>query len=182
MNKSLKALDVIVRLLKGNCWYRIVGGYAIDGYLGCLSRPHNDIDIIILEEEIYSIQEVLRKNGYSFSLLNYKIHLLIDGVAIDLGRFQRDQESYWLVTLPDHKWPTSLLKEEEVTLEGIRFTVPSKEFLLATKLCDQRHKSQNDRRILLQLGCNIETAKKYQFPFPKHLTSIEAKKTNRDFL
>ena len=170
MNKSLEALGAIVGLLQGN-WYRIVGGYAIDGYIGHLTRPHKDIDIIILEEELNSIQEVLRENGYSFSLLNYKIYLLIDGVAIDLGRFQRDQESYWLVTLPEHKWPAYLLKGEEVTLEGIHFLVPSKEFLLSGKLSDRRRSTRTDRQLLKQLGVNIKTAKKYRFSYRRFLAS-----------
>lgn len=164
MDKHLKTLNIIVRLLmKGNCWYRVVGGLGIDGYVGRISRPHHDIDIIILEEQVERIKEVLRKNAYEFTLFNHKILLKIDDVTVELGRFQRNQKDYWLVTLPSHKWPADLLKGEEVTLEGIRFTVPSKEFLLSTKLSDKRKKSENDRRILEQLGCNTKTAKKHQF-------------------
>ena len=165
MDSTIKALEAIVEALKDS-WYRIVGGLAVDGYVGHLTRSHSDVDVIILEEELDRVQEALRKNSHSFTLFPYKVRLLIDGVAVDLGRFQRSQEGYWLVTLPEHKWPVDLLEKEEVTLEGIQFKVPSKEFLLSTRLMDRRRsKASHDRQILKRMGVSTQIAKEHRFPY-----------------
>ena len=73
MNKSLEALGAIVGLLQGN-WYRIVGGYAIDGYIGHLTRPQKDIDIIILEEELNS-KTLLRTGKDYLEEILFSFHL-----------------------------------------------------------------------------------------------------------
>lgn len=53
VGKDLKFIDLITQDAKG-FGYRVVisGGYAVDGNLGRITRPHNDIDI-----EIYGVEE-----------------------------------------------------------------------------------------------------------------------------
>lgn len=168
--KSLRVLDAMVRILEeNNCWNRTVGGWGVDGHVGHITRPHHDVDIVVLEEQIELVQETLRKSGYSFILQNYCIYLKVDGVVVTLGRFDRSRRGYWLITLPSHKWPASFFRGEEATLEGVKFTVPSKEFLLSTKMKgDRRHKGRHDIRLLKQLGTNAKLAERYIFPFGDH--------------
>ncbi len=172
MEKSLEVLGLVVSLLERNsCWYRVAGGYAVDGYAGCMTRTHNDVDALVLDSDFERIIEIFRNNdGSSFSIYPFKAEFELDGVHVDFGRFQRDQsqENYWLVTAPEHKWPASLLEGKEVTLGGIQFWVPSKDFLLSTRLLDTRVKSRRDINLLLRLGSNAKTARRYQFDFGRH--------------
>jgi len=172
MEKSLKVLGAVVSLLERNsCWYRIAGGYAVDGYAGYMTRAHNDVDALVLDSDFERIIEIFRNNGgSSFFIYPFKAEFELSGVHVDFGRFQRDrgQENYWLVTTPEHKWPASLLEGKEVTLEGIRFLVPSKDFLLSTRLLDKRAKGRRDKNLLLRLGSDAKTARRYQFNFGRH--------------
>ena len=49
------------------CW--IVGGWGIDALLGRESRPHKDLDILVLVEDLDSFFVLLEGHGYSLKLL-----------------------------------------------------------------------------------------------------------------
>ncbi len=93
MERSLKALGAVVSILeRGGYWYRAVGGHAVDGHAGCLTRTHHDVDVLVLEEDFEKIVEIFKKNGgNSFSIYSFKAEFELDGVHVDFGRFQRDQ-------------------------------------------------------------------------------------------
>lgn len=98
---TIKALEMILEILNSNgLWYRIIGGLAVDGCVGHITRHHDDVDVLILEEELEKVQEALRKNSFSFSLLPYKIHTTIDGVPVGLGIIRQCQDFLWLITFP----------------------------------------------------------------------------------
>lgn len=164
MVNFLNILDTIIRILEDlGCWYRVVGGCAVDGYIGHITRSHNDIDIAILEEDLDRIEQSLNERGYSFSLLPFKLSFTIEDAKIELLRFHKNPEGYWFVA-PKHSWPTDWLQGKEVLLEGVRIIVPSKEFLLSTRLRDRRREGKHDRQLLEQLGTNKTVAKRHRYP------------------
>jgi len=166
----IEALRTTIALLTTGAadglWYRIVGGVGVDGHVGHLTRNHADIDGIVLEEDLPSLLEALDRVGYE--LYPWKIKFSVNDVKVELGRLGCDEEAFWSKTMPEFQWPRQLLEGQEVALEGIRFWVPSKEFLLSTKLEDARPEGEHDRNILLNLGANLEVAREFQFPWHKH--------------
>ncbi|MCP6719230.1 MAG: hypothetical protein KJI71_03300 [Patescibacteria group bacterium] len=128
-----KTLREIIPIMETNkLWYRVFGGVAVDGYLKEVSRQHSDVDLLILEEEIEKIKEALKK--YQVEVLEHKIFIMIEGVEVALARFAEGEEGYYFTILPTHKWPRKLLEPTEIVFEGIKFTAPSKEFLLSIKM------------------------------------------------
>jgi len=168
------SLEKIIRLLEDHkLWYRVVGGIAIDAQIGIKTRQHNDIDIIVLNKEVEILNNILKNAGHPFKREDHKIYFYLDEVKIELGIFEKTKEGYHLksekhrwnnLKTSDHYWPEELLEESIRIFEGIQFKVPSKEFLLSTKLGDLREKGINDQKILLFLRTNKEIAEKYQFP------------------
>lgn len=67
INPEMTAQDVVafVQLLNQyriNVW--IDGGWAVDAVLGCQTRPHSDLDIAVLHQDVPQILALLAERGY----------------------------------------------------------------------------------------------------------------------
>ena len=47
----------------------IVGGWGIDALLGEQTRPHKDLDIIMLVDDVFRMREYLARDGYGLEML-----------------------------------------------------------------------------------------------------------------
>lgn len=65
--QDVLALYDLLRHAGIKCW--IVGGWDIDALLGRESRPHKDLDILVLVEDLDSFFVLLEGHGYSLKLL-----------------------------------------------------------------------------------------------------------------
>lgn len=68
----VSAEDVIrlyQRLLENNIQIWLVGGWGIDALLGEQTRPHKDLDVIMLVDDVGRLRELLSHDGYEFGYL-----------------------------------------------------------------------------------------------------------------
>jgi len=68
----ISAEDVIYlyhRLLDHNIRIWLVGGWGIDALLGEQTRPHKDLDVIMLVDDVGRMCELLSHDGYQFGYL-----------------------------------------------------------------------------------------------------------------
>jgi lincosamide nucleotidyltransferase A/C/D/E len=66
------AQDVITiyqRLLDEGIPIWLTGGWGIDALLGEQTRPHRDIDVIMLLDDVVRMREILESDGYSLKML-----------------------------------------------------------------------------------------------------------------
>ena len=49
------------------CW--VVGGWGVDALLGRQSRPHKDLDVLVLRRELPQLDHVLSEHGFARTLL-----------------------------------------------------------------------------------------------------------------
>jgi lincosamide nucleotidyltransferase A/C/D/E len=63
------------------CW--IVGGWGVDALLGQQTRPHKDLDVLVLRRELPQVDQVLAERGFARTLLwpNENRWVVSDGVT-----------------------------------------------------------------------------------------------------
>lgn len=61
---SLLELKKILSVLPKSCHVYVIGGLAIDGYMGKFTREHNDVDLMCRRKDIEIIKNALKKIGY----------------------------------------------------------------------------------------------------------------------
>ena len=64
-----EAIRIYQRLLENNIQVWLVGGWGIDALLGEQTRPHKDLDIIMLVDDVGRMRELLSHDGYEFGYL-----------------------------------------------------------------------------------------------------------------
>jgi len=145
---QLKLLNSIVTAFgKNNIDYWVFGGFAVDGLLGNITRPHHDIDILIKFDDRDKVAELLTsKTTYDFLVitrwLSYKF-ITYDpksGLNADFGfltlnndcaKFTRAGKTF--------TFPITIVTEgKKVELEGISFGIVSPTFLYASKYFSKR--------------------------------------------
>ncbi|MFC1787871.1 nucleotidyltransferase domain-containing protein [Patescibacteria group bacterium] len=57
-------LKKLISVLPKSCPFYVIGGLAIDGYIGKLTRMHNDADLMCWRKDIKTIKTALNKIGY----------------------------------------------------------------------------------------------------------------------
>jgi lincosamide nucleotidyltransferase A/C/D/E len=68
----VRAEDVICiyeRLLTNGIQVWLTGGWGIDALLGGQTRPHKDIDVIMLLDDVVRMRELLNRDGYGLKEL-----------------------------------------------------------------------------------------------------------------
>ena len=63
------AINIYQRLLEHDIQVWLVGGWGIDALLGEHTRPHKDLDIIMLVDDVGRLCELLSDDGYEFGYL-----------------------------------------------------------------------------------------------------------------
>ncbi|MBN2392291.1 MAG: hypothetical protein JXR84_16300 [Anaerolineae bacterium] len=64
-----EAIRIYQRLLENNIQVWLVGGWGIDALLGEQTRPHKDLDVIMLVDDVGRMRELLSHDGYEFGYL-----------------------------------------------------------------------------------------------------------------
>jgi hypothetical protein len=114
----------------------VVGGFAYDGLCGKLTGVHSDIDMAVLHADAAKVISLFRNCGFLVSTKTpYASGAWRDGLHVDLfhwkdagdGRIQH-MSSDVIVRMPEEYLTTS----QEVELLGVRFQIPSNEFLVST--------------------------------------------------
>jgi hypothetical protein len=64
-SRQLQALSSIDRLLeRAGIAYWLFGGWAVDFYAGSITRTHDDVDIAVWLEDLPTIHQILKENGW----------------------------------------------------------------------------------------------------------------------
>ena len=63
------AISIYQRLLAAGIQVWLTGGWGIDALLGEQTRPHKDIDVIMLLDDVVRMRELLGRDGYSLKEL-----------------------------------------------------------------------------------------------------------------
>lgn len=63
------AIGIYQRLVNHDIQIWLVGGWGIDALLGEQTRPHKDLDIIMLVDDVGRMRELLSHDGYQFGYL-----------------------------------------------------------------------------------------------------------------
>lgn len=140
--ENLEKLSFIDKELKGKCFYLVFGGFAIDGILGKITRPHKDIDLLCFRKDLEIVKNGLKNAGFEMTevahpqdaKLIYKLVSpdktcgcqILDEVAdncfeISFYHFLRQ------------RFPLCLLASQSVTLHDVTYPVPTREFLFILK-------------------------------------------------
>lgn len=143
--RILKKFSEFVNATDNNFFYVVMGGIAIDGYTGKLTRNHPDVDMLVFREDLKKAENILEELGYFHKRFTrpdetsfvYKMqtgdenHVFSFQVLDQVGddkfgiSFYRD---------PHMEFPMSFIKPPTwLTLESTRFPSVSKEFLIRLK-------------------------------------------------
>ncbi|MBU0569426.1 nucleotidyltransferase family protein [Patescibacteria group bacterium] len=141
----LRKFSVLMNSIGNNFFFVVMGGIAVDGYAGKLTRNHPDVDMLIFRKDLGKAEEVLEALGYTTkrfthpkdSNLEYKVqtgnkdHLfsfqIID--KIDDKNFEISfYRNLHLVFPLSYIKPPTWLK-----LEGVKFPAVSKKMLTKLK-------------------------------------------------
>lgn len=143
--RVLKKLSEFIGTVNKELFFVVMGGIAVDGYVGEVTRSHPDVDMLIFREDIESVENILISLGYLPKKFNhpkeadfiykmqtrYKDHLLSFQILDKVGKNQFEISFY---RDPHLVFPLSFIKPPKwLTLEGVYFPVVSKEFLIELK-------------------------------------------------
>ena len=65
---STHVLVILDGLKAANLFVSVDGGWGVDALLGCQTRPHDDLDLVIDIEQVDSVREALGALGYALKL------------------------------------------------------------------------------------------------------------------
>ena len=69
MVRAEEASDIYQRLVDNNIRVWLVGGWGIDALLGEETRPHKDLDIITVVDDVVPMRDLLGRDGYTLKEL-----------------------------------------------------------------------------------------------------------------
>jgi len=83
----VSAQDVIIiyqRLLDHGIPIWLVGGWGIDALLGEQTRPHKDLDVIMLLDDVVRMRELLGRDGYALQDLWSENRWAVDAQGVEI--------------------------------------------------------------------------------------------------
>lgn len=69
MVKAQDAIGIIQTLSENGIQLWLTGGWGIDALLGEQTRPHKDLDIIMLVDDVVRLRALLGRHGYAFKMV-----------------------------------------------------------------------------------------------------------------
>lgn len=90
----IDSLDQVVQtmdMLRPAGEYRMIGGVALDLLRGKITRPHNDIDLLVEETYVQEFLITAQENGFSVEREPWFVKLRSDSVKIDIWEGLRTQ-------------------------------------------------------------------------------------------
>lgn len=141
---------------KENISYWVAGGFALDGYLGFVSREHYDVDFIIESNSKEKVAELITSNNIYDSLIitqwrNHKILAFdhLKNIFIDFAPISITASKAVIKILNEEfSLPSALFPlDRKVTLEGIQFRAMDPTLIYATKLTANRLQDHEKEKI-----------------------------------
>jgi hypothetical protein len=128
-SRQLGALDRVGRLLEARAidsW--LFGGWAVDFYVGSITRAHDDVDLAVWLDDLPRIASVLEAEGWQHAPADDEdggTGYERNGVRLELTYLLRDDEGDVFIPLRDGPapWDASSFGEDERTLLGVRARV-----------------------------------------------------------
>lgn len=119
-------IDEEMESLYGNrLKYRVAGGWAVDGVLGKVTRPHDNVDVMVPRKNLPRFEMLLEDYGMEIRPEGRNRHAEGRGVVADVVVLYPIGEDYAFETPyhnPGAPIPKRFLKGKRVKLEGIKFT------------------------------------------------------------
>ncbi len=166
LGREREIMRILALLVQKGPEFIIVGGYAISTHK---KRFSIDLDVIVQEKDVEEFGKILEKEGYAMryekkiSLLygeNFKRYLKKMKnlpVCVDLlinGLVSRTTDATWSFTYVKKN-------STEGVLNGLQFSIPRKELLIAMKLHSGRLSDIRD--VVALMPCDKEELKKHLF-------------------
>ncbi len=138
--QNLRKLAIIDKELETKCFYLVFGGFAIDGLLSKLTRPHKDIDLMCFRKDIETVKEGLKNVGFEMIEVSHhkEPNLIYKMVSNDkqktctchiLDEVINNCFEISFYHFLRQRFPLYLLAMQSVTLHNITYPIPTKEFL-----------------------------------------------------
>lgn len=86
-----RAIPLLVdRFDQAGLWYTIGGGVAYDAMRGRITRPHKDIDLSVLEEDLPKIEALFTSEGFTFRYKRLSFYRAMKGsLNVDIFAWRR---------------------------------------------------------------------------------------------
>jgi aminoglycoside-2''-adenylyltransferase len=106
----------------------LFGGWAVDFYVGAVTRAHSDIDLAVWADDAHAIQSALRSNGWKHAPdpdedggTGYELR----GVRLEVTYLEGGKNGEVFVALRDRHvlWSESPLGDDVLALDGVRARV-----------------------------------------------------------
>lgn len=132
----LELLQILSKKLKKQkIFYSVLGGFAVDGQLGKLTRDHKDLDIAIFEEDKPRLIKLFQKEFPDYKIhknFSHKISFSKLGMLVDFLLLKNKKSKVKLEFSLDKNIP---LQEESVfkkdgVIGGFRFNTIERHFLV----------------------------------------------------
>lgn len=128
----LSELKKLMAVLPKSCRFYVMGGLALDGHNGCVSRRHDDLDLVCWRKDVNIFRKALKKIGYKVRERYAKEdpHLLRlletdeESPAIEVKIIDEQSNGCFQfhVNAPGVSiFPKKLLGPRYVSLEGLKF-------------------------------------------------------------
>jgi len=83
MVRAEDVISIYKRLLTNGFQVWLTGGWGIDALLGEQTRPHKDLDLIILLDDVVRMRELLSRDGYGLKELWSENRWVVDAHGIE---------------------------------------------------------------------------------------------------
>ena len=133
MNPLLE-LSKLLKALPKSCLVYVMGGLALDGYYGSISRKHDDADLICWRKDVNTVQDALTNIGYKVDLntfpdepnLPYRFETTDDNHIISFNIIDEGPNDTFVMSFyhfPKQIFSKKFLGPINVLLDGINFSV-----------------------------------------------------------
>lgn len=129
----LSQIDSLLRPAGILFWLR--GGWAIDFLHGRITRPHSDIDLVVLSEDRIRLEGVLTTSGFNLDrAMNIQDDFLNCNQIVSLVYLLKEGGRLFVEGIPEWEWLPDALDYPPQSLDGLTCRVLSPEQLLKEKV------------------------------------------------
>jgi hypothetical protein len=144
--KLLDKFEDLIKKIDREFFFVVMGGIAVDGYAGKITRYHPDVDIIIFREDLEKAEQVLSRLSYRHKrfihpkdrsleykmqtgdedhLFSFQIADLVGKDIFEISFYRNLRKVFALSYIKPPNW---------LELEGVKFPAVSKEMLTELKI------------------------------------------------
>jgi hypothetical protein len=140
MKDPLLELNKLLTALPKSCLVYVMGGLALDGTCGSISRKHDDADLICWRKDVGIVQEAVRNIGYEIEVntfpdepnLPYRFETTDEDHMVSFNIIDEAPNDSFVMSFyhfPKQVFQKKLLGPISVSLDGIGFSAVSHELL-----------------------------------------------------